>query len=282
MITQAPLDLKAVEKIVTQSLKEDIGRGDITTNSIVDDKLNCVAVIRSKDTGILAGNGVSELVFKKLDTKIKYIPKKQDGDAIKPNDVIAEIRGSVKTVLMGERLALNFLQGLCGVATVSKQFSDETRGLGVKVLDTRKTTPGLRILQKYAVTVGGCYNHRFGLFDAVLIKDNHIKIAGGIEKAVNKVRAKHKNKLIEVETSNFKQVREALKSGVDIIMLDNMAPDKIKKALKIIDGKAKTEASGGIKLQNIRDYAKTGVDYISVGALTHSAKSLDIGLYVLS
>ncbi len=281
MITQTPLDLRAVEKIVSQSLKEDIGRGDITTNSIVDSKLKCVAVIKSKDTGVVAGNPVAELVFKKLDPKIKYVSKKKDGDAIKPGDTIAEIRGSVRTVLTGERLALNILQRLSGIATLSKKFVEKTKGTGVKVLDTRKTTPGLRILQKYAVTVGGCYNHRFGLFDGVLIKNNHITIAGGIEKAVNKVRAKHKNKEIEVETTNYKQVREALKAGADIIMLDNMQPDKIKNALKIIDKKAKTEASGGINISNISEYAKTGVDYISVGALTHSAKSLDIGLYVI-
>ena len=281
MITQLPLDLKAVEKIVTLSLKEDIGKGDITTNLIVNDKLKCLAIIKSKDTGVLAGNPIAELVFKRLDSRIKYIQRKKDGDTIKPNDIIAEVRGFVRTVLTGERLSLNFLQRLSGIATLSQKFVNKTKGFDVKIIDTRKTTPGLRILEKYAVTVGGCYNHRFGLFDGILIKDNHIKIAGNIEKAVLKVRAKHKNKEIEVETSNINQVREALKSGADIIMLDNMTPDKIKKAVKIIDSKAMTEASGGINLDNIGEYAKTGVDYISVGVLTHSAKSLDIGLYVL-
>lgn len=281
MITQLPLDLKAVEKIVTLSLKEDIGKGDITTNLIVNDKLKCLAIIKSKDTGVLAGNPIAELVFKRLDPRIKYIQRKKDGDTINPNDIIAEVRGSVRTVLTGERLSLNFLQRLSGIATLSQKFVNKTKGFDVKIIDTRKTTPGLRILEKYAVTVGGCYNHRFGLFDGILIKDNHIQIAGNIEKAVLKVRAKHKNKEIEVETSNINQVREALKSGADIIMLDNMTPDKIKKAVKIIDSKAMTEASGGINLDNIGEYAKTGVDYISVGVLTHSAKSLDIGLYVL-
>lgn len=281
MITQLPLDLKAVEKIVTLSLKEDIGKGDITTNLIVNDKLKCLAIIKSKDTGVLAGNPIAELVFKRLDPRIKYIQRKKDGDTINPNDIIAEVRGSVRTVLTGERLSLNFLQRLSGIATLSQKFVNKTKGFDVKIIDTRKTTPGLRILEKYAVTVGGCYNHRFGLFDGILIKDNHIQIAGNIEKAVLKVRAKHKNKEIEVETSNINQVREALKSGANIIMLDNMTPDKIKKAVKIIDSKAMTEASGGINLDNIGEYAKTGVDYISVGVLTHSAKSLDIGLYVL-
>ena len=281
MITQLPLDLKAVEKIVTLSLKEDIGKGDITTNLIVNDKLKCLAIIKSKDTGVLAGNPIAELVFKRLDSRIKYIQRKKDGDTINPNDIIAEVRGSVRTVLTGERLSLNFLQRLSGIATLSQKFVNKTKGFDVKIIDTRKTTPGLRILEKYAVTVGGCYNHRFGLFDGILIKDNHIQIAGNVEKAVLKVRAKHKNKEIEVETSNINQVREALKSGADIIMLDNMTPDKIKKAVKIIDSKAMTEASGGINLDNIGEYAKTGVDYISVGVLTHSAKSLDIGLYVL-
>ncbi len=281
MITQLPLDLKAVEKIVMLSLKEDIGKGDITTNLIVNDKLKCLAIIKSKDTGVLAGNPIAELVFKRLDSRIKYIQRKKDGDTINPNDIIAEVRGSVRTVLTGERLSLNFLQRLSGIATLSQKFVNKTKGFDVKIIDTRKTTPGLRILEKYAVTVGGCYNHRFGLFDGILIKDNHIQIARNIEKAVLKVRAKHKNKEIEVETSNINQVREALKSGADIIMLDNMTPDKIKKAVKIIDSKAMTEASGGINLDNIGEYAKTGVDYISVGVLTHSAKSLDIGLYVL-
>ena len=281
MITQLPLDLKAVEKIVMLSLKEDIGKGDITTNLIVNDKLKCLAIIKSKDTGVLAGNPIAELVFKRLDSRIKYIQRKKDGDTINPNDIIAEVRGSVRTVLTGERLSLNFLQRLSGIATLSQKFVNKTKGFDVKIIDTRKTTPGLRILEKYAVTVGGCYNHRFGLFDGILIKDNHIQIAGNIEKAVLKVRAKYKNKEIEVETSNINQVREALKSGADIIMLDNMTPDKIKKAVKIIDSKAMTEASGGINLDNIGEYAKTGVDYISVGVLTHSAKSLDIGLYVL-
>jgi len=281
LITQLPLDLKAVEKIVTLSLKEDIGKGDITTNLIVNDKLKCLAIIKSKDTGVLAGNPIAELVFKRLDPRIKYIQRKKDGDTINPNDIIAEVRGSVRTVLTGERLSLNFLQRLSGIATLSQKFVNKTKGFDVKIIDTRKTTPGLRILEKYAVTVGGCYNHRFGLFDGILIKDNHIQIARNIEKAVLKVRAKHKNKEIEVETSNINQVREALKSGADIIMLDNMTPDKIKKAVKIIDSKAMTEASGGINLDNIGEYAKTGVDYISVGVLTHSAKSLDIGLYVL-
>lgn len=281
MITQLPLNLKAVEKIINLSLKEDIGKGDITTNSIVNDKLKCLAIIKSKDTGVLAGNPIAELVFKRLDPRIKYIQRKKDGDTINPNDIIAEVRGSVRTVLTGERLSLNFLQRLSGIATLSQKFVNKTKGFDVKIIDTRKTTPGLRILEKYAVTVGGCYNHRFGLFDGILIKDNHIQIAGNIEKAVLKVRAKHKNKEIEVETSNINQVREALKSGADIIMLDNMTPDKIKKAVKIIDSKAMTEASGGINLDNIGEYAKTGVDYISVGVLTHSAKSLDIGLYVL-
>jgi len=151
----------------------------------------------------------------------------------------------------------------------------------VKILDTRKTTPGLRALEKYAVTVGGCNNHRFGLFDGVLIKDNHIKIAGSITDAVNKVKKRFKNRPIEVETSNFKQVKEALKAGANIIMLDNMSPEKVKKAVKIINGRAKIEASGGINLNNVRKYAAAGVDYISVGALTHSASSLDIGLYIL-
>lgn len=282
MIKKFPLDLRAAEAIVNLSLEEDIGKGDITTNSVVNKKSRCTAVIRCKAPGILAGNRVAEMVFKKLDPKTRYIQRKKDGDSIKPRDIIAEIRGSVRTILTGERLSLNIIQRLSGIATLSSRYADIASRYNVKILDTRKTTPGIRVLQKYAVTVGGCYNHRFGLYDGIIIKDNHIKVAGSIKSAVDAIRAKYKDMEIEVETSNLKQVREAVDSGSDIIMLDNMHPEMIKKALKIIGGRAKTEASGGINLDNLKSYAATGVDYISVGALTHSANSLDMGLYVLS
>jgi nicotinate-nucleotide pyrophosphorylase (carboxylating) len=281
LIKKFPLDIKAAEAIVNLSFKEDIGNGDITTNSIFDKSVRCSAIIKSKDHGILAGNAISELVFKKLDKRINYIHKKKDGQTLKPNDVIAELSGPVRAILSGERMSLNFLQRLSGIATLASKYSEIAMNYNVKILDTRKTTPGIRVLQKYAVTVGGCYNHRFGLFDGILIKDNHIKIAGSIKNAVDNVRNKYDNIEIEVEASSLKQVREALRAGSDVIMLDNMQHDKICKAVRIINGKAKTEASGSINLTNLKKYAKTGVDYISVGALTHSSNSLDIGLYVL-
>lgn len=281
MITQFPLDIRVAEAIVNLSLEEDIGKGDITTNSLVDKKSRCTAVIKSKENGVLAGNAIAELIFRKLDPGIKYTLLKRDGQNLKPKDKVAELTGSTRAILSGERLSLNFLQRLSGIATLASRYAEIASKYNVKILDTRKTTPGIRVLQKYAVTVGGCYNHRFGLYDGILIKDNHIKIAGNIKKAVVNIRNKYKNMEIEVEASSLKQVKEAIEAGSDVIMLDNMHPEKVRKALKIIAGRAKTEASGGINISNLEKYAETGVDYISVGALTHSAKSLDIGLYVL-
>ncbi len=281
MIKQFPLDIKAAEAVVSLSLKEDIGKGDITTNSLVGEKSRCTAVIKSKDRGVLAGNTISELIFRKLDPGVKYTFNKRDGDRLKPKDIIAEITGSTRAVLSGERISLNFLQRLSGIATLASRYAEIASQHNVKILDTRKTTPGIRLLQKYAVTVGGCFNHRFGLYDGILVKDNHIKVAGSIKKAVDNIRNKYNNMEIEVEASSLKQVNEAIEAGSDVIMLDNMHPERIRKAVKMIAGRAKTEASGGINLTNLEQYAQTGVDYISVGALTHSARSLDIGLYVL-
>jgi len=281
LIKQLPLDIKAAEAVVNLSLKEDIGKGDITTNSLVVEKSRCTAVIKSKDRGVLAGNTISELIFRKLDPGIKYNFIKRDGDRLKPKDIIAEITGSTRAVLSGERVSLNFLQRLSGIATLASRYAEIASQHNVKILDTRKTTPGIRLLQKYAVAVGGCFNHRFGLYDGILIKDNHIKVAGSIKKAVDNIRNKYNNMEIEVEAASLKQVNEAIEAGSDVIMLDNMQPEKIRKAVKMIAGRAKTEASGGINLTNLEQYAETGVDYISVGALTHSASSLDIGLYVL-
>jgi len=281
LIKQFPLDIKAAEAVVSLSLKEDIGKGDITTNSLVGEKSRCTAVIKSKDRGVLAGNTISELIFRKLDPGVKYTFNKRDGDRLKPKDIIAEITGSTRAVLSGERISLNFLQRLSGIATLASRYAEIASQHNVKILDTRKTTPGIRLLQKYAVTVGGCFNHRFGLYDGILVKDNHIKVAGSIKKAVDNIRNKYNNMEIEVEASSLKQVNEAIEAGSDVIMLDNMHPERIRKAVKMIAGRAKTEASGGINLTNLEQYAQTGVDYISVGALTHSARSLDIGLYVL-
>jgi len=276
------LDFSRVDRIIEYALREDLGDGDITTNSLATEKEDSRAVIRAKAKGVIAGLPIAKRVFQKLDPTVVCVDNISDGEDIKPGDVLSEINGGTRALLSGERLALNILQRLSGIATLTSKYVKAIEGLSVKVLDTRKTAPGLRILDKYAVSVGGGYNHRFGLFDGVLIKDNHIKIAGGIADAVADIRKKYRQKYkIEVETSDLEQVKEALIAGADIIMLDNMTPAEMRKAVRLIDRNALVEASGGITLRNVREVAETGVNFISVGALTHSAPALDIGLYVV-
>ncbi len=276
------LDLDQVDRIIKTALEEDVGRGDITTDTICPEKENCRAVIRAKEKGVIAGLPVAKRVFQKLDLTVVCVDNINDGDRVKAGEELSEIIGSARAVLTGERLALNILQRLSGIATLTSKYVKAVEGLPVKILDTRKTAPGLRVLDKYAVSAGGGYNHRFGLFDGVLIKDNHIRMAGGVSKAVETVRKKYRQKYkIEVETSDFEEVREALVSGADIIMLDNMTPEQMKKAVGLIAGNALVEASGGITLKSVRKVAETGVDFISVGSLTHSAPALDIGLYLV-
>jgi nicotinate-nucleotide pyrophosphorylase (carboxylating) len=279
---QIRLERSQVNRIVENALREDVGSGDITTNSFFDENAKCKAVVMVKENGIVAGLPVAELVFRKLDENIVWIEKKKDGDKVKPNEILAEISGPTRAILTGERVALNFLQRLSGIATYASKFVEAVQGLPVKILDTRKTVPGLRMLDKYAVGVGGGYNHRFGLYDGVLIKDNHIKLAGSISRAIEAVRDKTSGKVeIEVETSTLDEVRDALMAKADIIMLDNMSLENIKKALDLINRGALVEASGGITLKNVRQVAETGVDFISIGALTHSPQALDIGLYMV-
>lgn len=276
------LDFSRVDRIIEYALREDLGDGDITTNALATEKEDSKAVIRAKAKGVIAGLPVAKRVFQKLDHTVVCVDNTSDGENIKPGDILSEINGGTRAILSGERLALNILQRLSGIATLTSKYVRAVEGLPVKILDTRKTAPGLRILDKYAVSVGGGYNHRFGLFDGVLIKDNHIKIAGGIAEAVAVVRKKYRQKYkIEVETSDLEQVKEALIAGADIIMLDNMTPAEMRKAVRLIDGNALVEASGGITPRNVREAAETGVDFISVGALTHSAPALDIGLYMV-
>ncbi|MGH7884389.1 MAG: carboxylating nicotinate-nucleotide diphosphorylase [Thermodesulfobacteriota bacterium] len=276
------LDLEKVNKLIDIALREDIGDGDITTESIFPDSVPCKAVIKSKENGILCGSGIARLVFEKFDSGVLWEEKKSDGDKLSDGDIVAKIEGNQKHILTAERVALNLLQRMSGISTLTAKYVDAVEGLPAKIVDTRKTLPGLRVLEKYAVTVGGGFNHRFGLFDGVMIKDNHIKLAGSIGFAVEKVRSKYGGKFkIEVETTNPKEVKEALSCGADIIMLDNMDTKTMREAVSIIDGRALIEASGGITLENVRDAAETGVDFISVGALTHSAKALDISLDML-
>lgn len=271
-----------IDKIIEQALLEDIWTGDITSESIIPYDLKARSIIKTKEEGIIAGLGIANLVFKKLDSEIVFQEKIKDGTKVSRDKVLSEITGPAQTILKGERVALNFLQRMSGIATITSKFCQKVKDFPVRIVDTRKTTPGLRILEKYAVRMGGGYNHRFGLYDTVLIKDNHIAVAGGIRSAVNSVRKQIAHTVkIEVEVENLSQLQEALKMKTDIIMLDNMDLETMKKAVKMAKGEALIEASGGITLEKVRKIAQTGVDLISIGALTHSVKSLDISMEII-
>ncbi|MFE6079237.1 carboxylating nicotinate-nucleotide diphosphorylase [Paenibacillus sp. NPDC057886] len=263
-------------------LREDVGAGDVTTSVTIPAGSQSKAVIHAKDNGIIAGITVAELVFQVVDPGLVFTPLVKDGDAVTHGTILAEVEGSTHSLLTGERLALNLLQRMSGIATRTRTYVDALEGLSTRLVDTRKTTPGHRLLEKYAVRVGGGANHRFGLYDAVMIKDNHIKGAGGITEAVQRARAVIPHTMtIEVETENLEQVREALQAGADIIMLDNMHPDRMREAVALIREQAphvKVEASGNVSLNTIRGIAESGVDVISVGRLTYSFESLDISL----
>jgi len=271
--------------IVKRALEEDIGKGDVTTNSIIPKDSKGKAVIVAKQDGVLAGIEVACEVFKVLDSGIRFNKFLSDGDKFKPGVKLLEMHGSLRTILTGERVALNFLTHLSGIATLASHFVEKVRGTKAKILDTRKTIPGLRELAKHAVKMGGGVNHRFGLYDAVLIKDNHIASAGGIREAVERVKESSicpsSSSFIEVEVENLAQLKEALSCDVDRIMLDNMNIEDIKKAVEITDGRAELEVSGGVNLDSVRKIAETGVDYISVGSITHSAKAVDMSLEIL-
>lgn len=274
--------LKSAEVLFDLAFAEDIGDGDITTNNLVAPDARKTAVLVAKAEGVIAGLPVAEMVFKKFDQDIEWNVKMPDGSKVKPGDILVEFKGNYRALLTGERKALNFLQRLSGIATFANKCMKEVEGHNVEILDTRKTLPGYRYLDKYAVRMGGGSNHRFGLYDMVMIKDNHIQVAGGIKEAVEAIRSKiPKSIKIEVETTTLEQVQEALDSDVDIIMLDNMSSKIMKEAVTLIDGRAKIEASGNMTLKRIRKVASTGVDYISIGALTHSVKALDISQRII-
>lgn len=263
-------------------LKEDVGSGDVTTGVTIPTGHESKGIIHAKESGVVAGMPVAQLVFEVVDPLLAFTPLVQDGQRVEKGTVLAEVEGSTHSILTGERLALNLLQRLSGIATRTRSFVDALEGLPVRLVDTRKTTPGHRMLEKYAVRTGGGANHRFGLYDAVMIKDNHIKGAGGIAQAVSRARKNIPHTMtIEVEAESLEQVEEALQAGADIIMLDNMAPDLMKEAVRRIKAKAphvKTEASGNVNLQTVREIAESGVDVISVGRLTYSFENLDISL----
>lgn len=270
-----------IKRIIERSLQEDIGSGDITTEATVPEDFPAKASFYAKEDLVLAGLEVAQSVFNLLSSGIKMEFNYPDGAQVAAGTVMARVLGPAGAILAGERVALNFLQRMSGIATKTAGLVELVRGLPVKVVDTRKTMPGLRVLDRYAVQVGGGFNHRFGLFDAVLIKDNHIKIAGGIKEAVKMARHKmpHTMKL-EVEVEDLEQVAEALEAKADVIMFDNMSADLIATAVKLVNQKAMTEASGGITERNIREFAETGVDLISIGALTHSVRAMDISLKI--
>ena len=266
-----------VERIVLAALAEDIGAGDVTTDATVPADAVGVADLLVKEAGVVCGVRVAETTFRALDPDIRFEALASDGDVVEPPAVVARISGSERAILTGERVALNFLGRLSGIATLTRRYVDAIEGTGAAVLDTRKTTPGLRELEKYAVACGGGRNHRFGLDDAVLVKDNHLRAAGSVSAAVELVRAATALP-IEVECDTLDQVAEALAVGVDAILLDNMSLDQLREAVDLTGGRARLEASGGVTLDTIRAIAETGVDEISVGALTHSARSLDVSL----
>jgi nicotinate-nucleotide pyrophosphorylase (carboxylating) len=266
-----------VERIVLAALAEDIGAGDVTTDATVPPDAVGVADLLVKEAGVVCGVRVAETTFRALDPDIRFEALASDGDVVDPPAVVARISGSERAILTGERVALNFLGRLSGIATLTSRYVDALEGTGTSVLDTRKTTPGLRELEKYAVACGGGRNHRFGLDDAVLVKDNHLRAAGSVPAAVELVRAVSALP-IEVECDTLDQLAEALAVGVDAILLDNMSLEQLREAVALTGGRARLEASGGVTLDTIRAIAETGVDEISVGALTHSARSLDVSL----
>ncbi len=271
--------MTGIDRIIENALSEDIHTGDITTQAVVRKGGPANGILKAKEEMVLAGIQVAARVFHLLDATITFTPHFADGERLSAGDIIAELSGDAAFLLQGERVALNLLQRMCGIATLTAQYVAAVSGTGARVVDTRKTTPGLRILEKYAVRVGGGVNHRTGLYDGVLIKENHIAAAGGISEAVARARAyiPHTMK-VEVETETLDQVAEALAAGADIIMLDNMDLAAMRRAVALIGGKAIVEASGGVNLETIRGIAETGVDIISVGALTHSARAMDISM----
>ena len=273
-----------IDKLIDLGLEEDINTGDVTTDSIIPESLNAVATMTAKQDGVISGIEVIKKVYERFQKDIVYTPYYKNGDYVKKGDVLLKIEASYPTLLKGERLSLNIFQRMCGIATETAKYVKELAGTSTELLDTRKTAPGLRVLDKMAVKDGGGTNHRMGLYDMAMIKDNHIKMAGGITKAVEQVRGNIPATIkIEVETTNLDEVNEAIAAGADIIMLDNMDNATMTEAVNIIkaSGKAiKTEASGNMSIPRLVEVAATGVDYISVGALTHTVKGMDISMNI--
>ena len=273
--------MNSIQHLIEIALKEDIGSGDITTDNLIDPQLKGKGLIIAKESLVVAGLNVAKQVFQYLDSEVIYKSEYDDGDFVKKGDMLVNVEGRLRALLSGERTALNFLQHLSGISTLVRSYVNEISDKNIRLVDTRKTTPGLRGLEKYAVRVGGAYNHRIGLYDGVLIKDNHIAAFGGIKKAIDHIRSQVSHLLkIEVEVSDLDQVKEALESKADVIMLDNMTIKQIKEATAFIDNRAIVELSGGITKSDLKSLSDTGVDIISVGALTHSARCVDISMQI--
>ncbi len=269
-----------IDKLIDLAFAEDIGDGDHTTLSCIPDTAIGKSKLLIKEKGVLAGIEVAKEIFNRFDPTMKVEVFIHDGSEVNPGDVAMVVEGKVQSLLQTERLMLNVMQRMSGIATMTRKYAKQLEGTNTRVLDTRKTTPGMRILEKMAVKIGGGVNHRIGLFDMILLKDNHVDFAGGIDKAVNRAKeyckTHNKDLKIELEVRNFDELQQALELGVDRIMFDNFTPEMTKKAVEIVAGKCETESSGGITFDTLRDYAECGVDYISVGALTHSVKGLDM------
>jgi nicotinate-nucleotide pyrophosphorylase (carboxylating) len=277
------LTAEALDRVVRTALAEDVGTGDRTTEGTVPADARCLAQLLLQEPGVVCGVAVARSVFQTLDSRVRVDAVLDEGARVTNSATLAEIEGPARAILTGERTALNLLGRLCGIATLTRRYVDLVEGTGVTILDTRKTTPGLRALEKYAVRCGGGSNHRASLDDAILVKENHLRLAGGIGPALAalKVAVNGSHPLsIEVEAETLEEVAEALEAGVERILLDNMSPDEISEAVELTAGRAKLEASGGISLETVRTYAETGVDFISIGALTHSARSLDVSLEI--
>jgi nicotinate-nucleotide pyrophosphorylase (carboxylating) len=269
---------EVLEPVVRAALAEDVGSGDLTTESVVPADARCRALLEIEEPGVVCGIPAVQAVFQALDPSATVDALRDEGARIAEVPVaVAAIEGSARAILTGERTALNLFGRLCGIATLTARYVDLVAGTGAQILDTRKTTPGLRALEKYAVRCGGGTNHRLGLHDAILLKENHVRIAGGITPAVAAAR---NGRPVEVEAETLDEVAEALAAGADRILLDNMTPEEVRRAVELVDGRAQLEASGGISLATVRAYAETGVDFVSVGALTHSARALRISLEV--
>lgn len=280
------LQLTDVQALIDIALREDIGSGDHSSLACIGNDKIGNAYCLAKDDGIICGLDLAEYIFNKIDKSLEFKSNYIDGNEIKKGDTVFTVVGKSISILTAERLVLNFMQRLSGVATQSKKISSLLNGYNTKVLDTRKTTPGMRLFEKYAVKIGGSFNHRIGLYDMIMLKDNHIDFAGGIKQAIEKthdyLKVHNLNLNIEVETRNLDEVQQVLNvGGIQRIMLDNFTPELLKEAITLIDGKFETEASGGITIETIQSFAASGVDFISVGALTHSAKSIDLSLKVV-